>query len=128
VTLFFLSESEFSTLHFVHGSFYDKLHAVGVIRPMSKWSAECPDGSPRILIDEVKRSPYNTLTEDPKGPLNQINIHTEGDHLDDLSERSSVVAALETYKAFRLYHADGDDETMRRINDVINDGVSKWPN
>jgi HD superfamily phosphohydrolase len=95
---------------------------------LDEWSAKCPDGPPRILIDEVKRSPYNTLTEDPKGPLNQINIHTEGDHLDDLSERSNVVAALKTYKAFRLYHPDGDDEAMRRINDVINDGVSKWPN
>jgi hypothetical protein len=95
---------------------------------LDEWSAKCPDGPPRILIDEVKRSPYNTLTEDPKGPLNQINIHTEGDHLADLSERSNVVAALEAYKALRVYHPDGDDEAMRRINDVINDGVSKWPN
>jgi uncharacterized protein len=95
---------------------------------LGEWSAKCPDGPPRILIDEVKRSPYNTLTEDPKGPLNQINIHTEGDHLVELSERSNVVAALEAYKALRLYHRDGDDEAMRRINGVINDGVSKWPN
>lgn len=97
-------------------------------RCLDEWSTKCPDGPPRILIDEVKRSPYNTLTEDSKGPLNQINIRTEGDFLVDLSERSNVVAALKTYKAFRLYHQDGDDEAMRMINDVISDGVSKWQN
>jgi len=43
-----------------------------------------------MLIDEVERSPYDKLTEDTKGPLNQINIRTEGDHLVDLSKRSNV--------------------------------------
>lgn len=82
---------------------------------------------PRILIDEVERSPYKELTEDAKGPLNQINIRTEGDHLIDLSKRSNVVAELKTYKAFRVYHADGDDEAKKKITEIMDAGISKWP-
>jgi hypothetical protein len=67
------------------------------------------------------------LTEGAKGPLSQINIRTEGDHLADLSKRSNVVAALKTYKAFRLYHADGDDEARKKIMEILDAGISKWP-
>jgi HD superfamily phosphohydrolase len=94
---------------------------------LDEWSSKCPDAPPRILIDEVERSPYNLTTEDAKGPLNQINIRTEGDHLVDLAKRSNVVAELETYKAFRVYHADGDDEAKGRITEIINGGIQKWP-
>ena len=34
-------------------------------------------------------------------------MRTEGDHLEDLSKRSVVVSELKTYKAFRVYYADG---------------------
>jgi hypothetical protein len=91
------------------------------------WSAEKPDAPPLILIDEVERSPYKKLTEDKKGPLNQISIRTEGDHLVDVSKRSNVVAALNTYKAFRVYHADGDGEAMKEITRIIEAGISRWP-
>lgn len=94
---------------------------------LDEWSAKYPDAPPRILIDEVERSPYKDLTEDAKGPLNQINIRTEGDHLVDLSKRSNVVAELKTYKAFRVYHADGDDEAKRKITEIMDAGVLKWP-
>jgi HD superfamily phosphohydrolase len=94
---------------------------------LEEWSAKFPDAPPRILIDEVERSPYKELTEDTKGPLNQINIRTEGDHLVDLSMRSNVVAELKTYKAFRVYHADGDDEAKGKITEIMNAGISKWP-
>jgi HD superfamily phosphohydrolase len=98
-----------------------------IVTYLDEWSAKCPDEPPRILIDEVERSPYKELTEEAKGPLNQINIRTEGDHLADLSKRSSVVAALKTYKAFRVYHADGDDETRKKITEILDAGISKWP-
>jgi HD superfamily phosphohydrolase len=94
---------------------------------LEDWSAKCPDAPPRILIDEVERSPYKRMTEDTKGPLNQINIRTEGDHLEDLAKRSNVVAELRTYKAFRVYHADGDDEAKGRITDIMNSGIRQWP-
>jgi HD superfamily phosphohydrolase len=93
---------------------------------LEEWSIKGPDKPPRILVDEVRRSPYNTLTEDTKGPLNQINIRTDGDHLVDLSKRSNVVAALKTYNAFRVYHADGDDEAKTRITKIVDAGISKW--
>lgn len=94
---------------------------------LDEWAAKDADAPPRMLIDEVERSPYKALTEDVKGPLNQINIRTEGDHLIDLSKRSSVVAALKTYKALRIYHADGDDEAKQKITEIIDAGISKWP-
>lgn len=94
---------------------------------LAEWSAECPDEPPRILIDEVERWPYKKLTEDTKGPLSQINIRTEGDHLVDLSTRSNVVAHLKTYKALRVYHADGDEKTKSKITQIIEAGISQWP-
>lgn len=94
---------------------------------LDEWSAKLPDGPPRILLDEVQRSPYKKLTEDSKGPLNQINIRTEGDHLVDLSKRSNVVAELKTYKAFRLYHAEGDDDAKSKIDKIIEARISQWP-
>jgi hypothetical protein len=84
-----------------------------------------PDVAPRILIDEVERSPYNQLTEDT-GPLNQINIHTEGDHLVDLATRSNVVKDLKTYKALRVYHAEEDVEAKKKITDIMNARIQKW--
>src|SRR6266851_843020 len=98
-----------------------------IVKCLDEWSAKYPDAPPRILIDEVERSPYKELTEETKGPLNQINIRTEGDHLVDLSKRSNVVAELKTYKAFRVYHADGDDEAKRKITEITDAGISKWP-
>lgn len=88
-------------------------------------SGRAPDAAPRILIDEVERSPYNQLTEDT-GPLNQINIHTEGDRLVDLATRSNVVKELKTYKALRVYHAEEDDEARGKITEIMNAGIQKW--
>jgi HD superfamily phosphohydrolase len=85
-----------------------------------------PNAPPRILVDEAERSPYKRMTEDTKGPLNQINIHTEGDHLEDLARRSKMVAELKSYKAFRAYYADGDDEAKRRISEIVKGGIEKW--
>ncbi|MGJ5076672.1 HD domain-containing protein [Bradyrhizobium oligotrophicum] len=98
-----------------------------IAKCLDQWSASSPDDPPRILIDEVERSPYKELTEGAKGPLSQINIRTEGDRLADLSKRSNVVAALKTYKAFRLYHAEGDEEARRKVMEIVNGGISKWP-
>ncbi|MFZ5736233.1 MAG: HD domain-containing protein [Pseudomonadota bacterium] len=94
---------------------------------LDEWSKKSPHAPPRILIDEVERSPYKELTEGAKGPLNQINIRTEGDHLADLSKRSNVVAKLNTYKAFRVYYADGDEDAKGKINQIMHTGISKWP-
>ncbi|MCP4380797.1 MAG: HD domain-containing protein, partial [Hyphomicrobiales bacterium] len=91
------------------------------------WSEKDPDAPPRILVDQVERSPYKALAEDIKGPLNQISIRTEGGHLVDLSRQSRVVAALKTFKALRVYHADGDEEAKDRVTEIINAEISRWP-
>ena len=98
-----------------------------ISRCLDEWSEKSPNKAPRMLIDEVERSPYRRLTEDTKGPLNQINIRTEGDQMVDHAKRSKVVAELETYKAFRIYHADGDDEARKAIIEIMDAGISKWP-
>jgi HD superfamily phosphohydrolase len=97
-----------------------------VVNCRDDWAAKSPDAPPRILFDEAIRSPYNELTED-KGPLNQINIRTEGDHLVDLSKRSIIVSELQTYKAFRVYYVDGDEEAKAKMIEIMDSGISKWP-
>jgi HD superfamily phosphohydrolase len=93
---------------------------------LQQWSAENPESAPRILIDAASRSPYNPITES-KGPLNQINIRSEGNRLVDLAARSKVVAELETFKAFRVYHADGDNDAKRKITQVLEARIQQWP-
>lgn len=101
---------------------------VEVTKCLEGWSEKQPDAPPRILVDEAERSPYKKMfPEDPKAPLNQVNIRTEGDRLEDLSKRSEVVAKLGTYKAFRLYHADDDEDTKRKLIEIMDAEIRKWP-
>jgi uncharacterized protein len=95
---------------------------------LNEWSSEEPDAPPRILVDEAERSPYKEMyPEDPAAPLNQINIRTEGGRLEDLSKRSEVVAKLGTYKSFRVYHAEDDENTKTKLIDIIDAEIRKWP-
>lgn len=99
---------------------------------ITKWLDGCsekePDSPPKILLDEAERSPYKEMyPEDPKAPLNQVNIRTEGDRLEDLSKRSEVVAKLGTYKSFRVYHAEDDQDTKRKLIDIMDAEIRKWP-
>src|SRR6266851_10284390 len=85
---------------------------------ISAWSNPQTNSAPRALIDQQSRSPYKRITE-TKGPLDQINIRTDGGHLVDLAQRSKVVVELQTYKLLRIYH-DGDDaEARSKINEII---------
>jgi hypothetical protein len=38
-----------------------------------------------------------------------------------------VVAELKTYKAFRAYHAEGDNEVKDKIAQIMNAGIKQWP-
>ena len=97
-----------------------------IVSCRDQWTKKAPDAPPRILIDEAERSPYKELTED-MGPLNQINIWTEGNHLEDLANRSSVVRELKTYKALRIYHAEEDVEAKEKITQIMKEGIKRWP-
>jgi uncharacterized protein len=92
---------------------------------ISEWSKSNSNQNPRALTDEVRRSPYKKLTE-TTGPLDQINIRTDGGHLVDLSQRSKVVAELQEYKLFRVYHDDADAESKEKINEIIKARLEKW--
>jgi hypothetical protein len=92
---------------------------------LTEWSGANTSTAPRILMDSESRSPYKRITE-TKGPLDQINIRTAGGHLVDLAKRSTVVAELETYKLFRVYHADEDEEAKEEITAIIDARISSW--
>lgn len=96
-----------------------------IIEEVSKWSQSNSGGTPRALIDEQRRSPYKKLTE-TNGPLERINIRTDGGHLVDLAQRSKVVAELQTYKLLRVYHDDADEEAKNAINGIIKKRLEKW--
>jgi len=83
-------------------------------------------GAPRALIDQQSRSPYKRITE-TKGPLDQINIRTDGGFLVDLAQRSKVVAELQTYKLLRIYHDSDDTEAKDKIRAIIDARIKKWP-
>jgi HD superfamily phosphohydrolase len=97
-----------------------------ITKCLDGWSEKEPDAPPRILIDEAERSPYKEMSEDPKAPLNQVNIRTEGDRLVDLSKRSQIVAKLGTYKSFRVYHAEDDEDTKSKLIDIMDAEIRKW--
>ncbi|MGK9232723.1 HD domain-containing protein [Inquilinus limosus] len=78
---------------------------------------------PAILLDEAKRSPYKS-SEEVEGPLDRINIRTDGGNLVDLRERSSVARSLETYKLFRAYIGRDDTETSDTVMKIIGEEVS----
>jgi len=92
---------------------------------IAAWSDPQTGSAPRALIDQQTRSPYKKITE-TKGPLDQINIRTDGGHLVDLAQRSKVVAELQAYKLFRVYH-DGDDfEAKSKIKQIVDARITKW--
>lgn len=90
---------------------------------LAEWIIPAGDGLPRVLVDEAERSPYRRVTESKKGPLDQINIMSDGGRLIDLSKRSKVVGELETFKALRFYYAPEDSESKKAIEDAIAEGV-----
>ena len=87
------------------------------------WLSEQEDAGHRILVDEDVREAYKTFQES-KGPLNQIRIKTTSGHLVDLGEVSRTVGAIEPFRFFRLYHADGDQEALDFIEQTIKGEVT----
>ena len=88
-----------------------------------EWSeANSRDGRRRVLIDEAKRSPYNDAVG-AKGPIERINVRTDGGSLVDLKKRSRVVANLTDYMLLRAYHDRDDEDAAENIERVINGEV-----
>ncbi len=74
---------------------------------IAEWLGTTTDVAPRIMTDKADRIPYRPLQES-KGPLNQIRIKTDSGELVDLVKRSKVVAAISTFKLYRVYVSDDD--------------------
>lgn len=74
---------------------------------IAEWLASKTDVAPRIMTDKADREPYKRFQES-KGPLNQIRIKTSSGELVDLVKRSKVVAAISTFKLYRVYVSDDD--------------------
>lgn len=99
------------------GEDVDKECAV-VEAKVAEWLDKQEGAIPRILSDKAEREPYKGLQES-KGPLNQIRIRTNDGELVDLGNRSKVVGAIETFKLYRLYVAENDNEARQFIDSVL---------
>ncbi len=89
-----------------------------------EWSEKNSKLRPRLLFDDEKRSPYKPVGQS-KGPLDRINIRTAGGSLVDLAERSSVVAALKTFKLYRVYADREDAEAKDAIEKIKAEEIEK---
>jgi uncharacterized protein len=91
---------------------------------LNSWSTKKAGDCPRILVDDTVRSPYGPSGES-KGPLDRINVKTASGTLCDLSERSSVVASLKTYKIVRAYVAGDDSEALKAVDKIVDGEITK---
>ena len=82
---------------------------------IADWLATKSDVTPRIITDKAIREPYKRF-QASKGPLNQIRIKSSSGELVDLVKRSKVVAAISTFKLYRVYVSD---EGARQFVDQI---------
>ena len=84
---------------------------------LNEWSLD--NGAvPRVLFDSAERSPYKEIGQ-TKGPLDQINIRTEGNKLVDLKSRSPVVASLKTFKLARAYVSRDDADAKEMVDKLV---------
>ena len=91
---------------------------------LTDWTADGSNGRHRILIDRQERSPYKSVNES-KGPLDRINVRSDGGPPVDLKERSSVVAALKTYKLFRAYADRSDTDAQTVLRQIVEGEIEK---
>jgi hypothetical protein len=96
----------------------------GIGSKLTAWATDNSNSRSRILIDVDDRSPYKPVGQS-KGPLDRINIRTDGGTLVDLKERSSVVAALKTYKLFRAYADRTDTSAQDAVKGIVEGEIEK---
>lgn len=92
--------------------------SANVILRISDWNKKHSPTTPRILVDNYKRTPYKPI-EDSNGPLDQIHIKTSTGKLVDLKLRSKMVASLETFKIVRAYVANDDSLARDALTKII---------
>jgi HD superfamily phosphohydrolase len=90
---------------------------------LTDWMDSQKTDMPPIYLDEAQRSPYKTV-EESQGPLDRINIYTNGGKLVDLKQRSAVVAAVKPFKLFRVYSKRSDVDTQRVVSAIVDGEIS----
>lgn len=90
---------------------------------LTDWLGSQNPDMPPIHLDEAQRSPYKVV-EETQGPLDRINIYTNGGKLVDLKQRSAVVAAVKPFKLFRVYCNRSDMETQKVISTIVEGEIS----
>jgi HD superfamily phosphohydrolase len=90
------------------------------------WSKDKVGRESRLLIDEAERSPYKTSI-DLSGFTKQINVLTDGGVPVDIKQRSSVVAALSTFKLLRVYVRPDDASAREFVERTIKGEIDKCP-
>ncbi len=83
------------------------------------------DGIPAILLDKASRSAYNT-ENGSQGPIERINVRTDGGSPMDLRQRSEVVANIGDFKVTRAYYDPDDCGTEMEIRNIIGKEVKEW--
>lgn len=89
-----------------------------------KEEKEAANGVPAILTDKESRSPYKTGGR-PRGPVQRINVRTEGGALIDLKQRSEVVAALRDFKLARAYFDAEHPELEMDIRTIVEKEITE---
>lgn len=92
-----------------------------IIDRIKEWTATA-ERRGRILTDVAVRKPYETIEEE--GPMNQIWIR-QGTELVDLRDRSKAVRAIDTYRVFRAYVAESDEEAQRFVLQSASDAAEE---
>lgn len=90
---------------------------------LTDWMGSQEADMPPIHLDEAQRSPYKTV-EESQGPLDRINIYTNGGKLVDLKQRSAVVAAVKPFKLFRVYSKRSDMNTQKVVSAIVDGEIS----
>ena len=83
------------------------------------------DGVRAILLDKASRSAYNT-DSGSQGPIERINVRTDGGPPMDLSQRSDVVKSIGDFTVTRAYHDPNKSGIKRRICDIVDKEVREW--
>ena len=89
-----------------------------------KEEKEAANGVPAVLTDKESRSPYKTGGR-PRGPVQRINVRTEGGALIDLKQRSEVVAALRDFKLARAYFDAEHPELEMDIRTIVEKEITE---
>ncbi|WP_200294030.1 HD domain-containing protein [Rhodospirillum rubrum] len=92
---------------------------------LEAWSDEnSADRFPRILVDVAERTPYKPFGQ-ATGPLKQILIRTPEQGVRDMAELSPVIASIETFRVFRAYVREGDDDARRCVDETVADVIAE---